>query len=102
MEVDHLVSLSSYRPGMNIADIETDLLEYADFEEVGSVARARLFVTAANRWLILRAESASNQSSSLSIGKSFVENMLRRAQAFVAKNSSSGTTRFLQVGSFFR
>jgi hypothetical protein len=87
---------------MNIADIETDLLEYADFEEVGSVARARLFVTAANRWLILRAESASNQSSSLSIGKSFVENMLRRAQAFVSANVSTGDVTFLQPGGFFR
>ena len=87
---------------MNIADIETDLLEYADFEEAGSVARARLFVTAANRWLILRAESASNQSSSLSIGKSFVENMLKRAQAFVSANVSTGDVRFLQPGGFFR
>lgn len=92
---------------MVIADIETDLLEYADFEEVASVSRARLFVTAAKRWLILRAESASNQSSSLSIGKSFVENLLKRAEAYVAANAtaSSGAnsrTRFLHVGSCFR
>lgn len=92
---------------MGIADIETDLLEYADFEEVASVSRARLFVTAAKRWLILRAESASNQSSSLSIGKSFVENLLKRAEAYVAANTetSSGAnsrTRFLHVGSYFR
>ena len=89
---------------MNIADIETDLLDYADFEEVGSVARARSFITAANRWLILRAESASNQSSSLSIGKQFVESMKTRAQAFVARNASNGEnlTRFLHVGEFFR
>lgn len=87
---------------MNIADIEADLLDYADFEEVGSVARARSFVTAANRWLILRAESASNQSSSLSIGKSFVDGMLKRAQAYVAANASTGDVRFLQPGSFFR
>lgn len=90
---------------MVIADIETDLLEYADFEEVASVSRARLFITAAKRWLILRAESASNQSSSLSIGKSFVENMLSRATAYVQANSDSnsvGRTRFLHVGSQFR
>lgn len=87
---------------MVIADIEADLLDYADFEEVGSVSRARSFITAANRWLILRADSASNQSSSMTIGKSFVENMQKRAQAYVAKNTSAGTTRFLQVGSFFR
>ena len=91
---------------MVIADIETDLLEYADFEEVASVSRANLFITAAKRWLILRAESASNQSSSLSIGKSFVETMLKRAIDYVAANPSSsnagGEVRFLGVGDNFR
>lgn len=92
---------------MNILDIESDLLEYADFEEVGSVARARSFITAANRWLILTAEASSNQSSSLSIGKSFVSEMLKRAQDYVATNAtaSSGAVsnvRFLGVGSSFR
>jgi hypothetical protein len=87
---------------MTLAEIETDLLDYADFEEVASVSRARSFVTAANRWLILRAESASNQSSSMSISKQFVSDMLKRAQAFVAANVSTGDVRFLQPGGFFR
>jgi hypothetical protein len=92
---------------MVIADIEADLIDYADFEEVRSVARARLFITAAKRWLILRAETASNQSSSLSIGKSFVETMLKRAQDFVAANDTAanggrGGVRFLGVGRSFR
>lgn len=87
---------------MNIADIEASLIDYADFEEVGSVSRARSFVTAANRWLILRAESASNQSSSLSIGKNYVEGMLKRAQAYIQANASTGDVRFLQPGGFFR
>lgn len=90
---------------MVIADIESDLLEYADFEEVGSVSRARLFITAAKRWLILRAESASNQSSSLSIGKSFVETMMKRAQNYVVANGGSannggGSVRFLSAENF--
>lgn len=91
---------------MMIADIEADLIDYADFEEVGSVSRARLFITAAKRWLILRAESASNQSSSLSIGKSYVEQMLKRAQDYVAANATAGGgpggVRFLSVGRSFR
>ena len=91
---------------MVIADIESDLIEYADFEEVASVARAKSFITAAKRWLILRAESASNQSSSLSIGKNYVESMLKRAQDFVAANASIGGAvsgvRFLGAGSNFR
>jgi hypothetical protein len=86
---------------MVISDIEADLLEYADFEGVGSVARAQLFVTAAKRWLILRPESASNQSSSLSIGKSSVQDMLERANNFIAARSRGGT-RFLSVRDGFR
>lgn len=90
---------------MTIADIEADLLDYADFEEVASVSRAKSFITAAKRWLILRADSASSQSQSMSIGKAFVENMMARATAYVAANDSSasaGRTRFLHVGSNFR
>jgi hypothetical protein len=92
---------------MVISDIESDLLEYADFEEVASVPRARLFITAAKRWLILRADSASSQSQSLTIGKGFVENLLKRAQEFVSANATSsgggvGGVRFLGVGDNFR
>lgn len=87
---------------MTITEIESDLLDYADFEEVASVSRAKSFATAAKRWLILRADSAASQSQSMSIGKQYVENMLTRANAFIARNTSGGSTRFLQVGSFFR
>jgi hypothetical protein len=91
---------------MVIADIESDLLKYADFEEVASVSRAKLFITAANRWLILRPETASNQSSSLSMNKNLVQDLLRRAQDFVAANDSgsgsAGGVRFLGAGTNFR
>jgi hypothetical protein len=92
---------------MVIADIESDLLTYADFEEVASVSRAKSFITAANRWLILRPESASNQSSSLSIGKDKIEALLKRARDYVAANpaasgSGGGSVRFLGAGSNFR
>ena len=92
---------------MVIADIETDLLEYADFEEVASVARAKLFVTAANRWLILRPTSASNQSSSLSMDTTKVENLLKRALDYVAANATTtggaaSSVRFLGAGTNYR
>lgn len=88
-----------------IADIEADLIDYADFEEVGSVSRAKLFITAAKRWLILRPESASNQSSSLSMSKSVVVDLLKRAQNYVAAtataaNGGSGGVRFMSVERF--
>lgn len=86
---------------MQIADIEADLVDYADFEEVGSVTRAKQFITAAKRWLILRADSASHQASSMTIGKSYVQDMLKRAMDFVNANSR-GAVRFLGPGSDYR
>jgi len=92
---------------MVIADIEADLIEYSDYQEVGSVVRARSYITAAERWLILRPDSASNEGSSLSINKSLILDRLKRAQDYVAANASSsgggrGGVRFLGVGSNFR
>jgi len=90
---------------MLIADIESDLLQYADFEEVGSVSRAKAFITAAKRWLILRADSASSNSQSMTIGKGFVENLMTRATAYVSASDTAAAasrTRFLHLGSFSR
>jgi len=89
---------------MVIEDVEADLLDLSDFEEVGSAARARLYVTAAKRWLILSPASASNEGSSLSLSTSIVADMMKRAQDYVAANASSGggRVRFLGVGDGFR
>jgi hypothetical protein len=90
----------------DLEDIENDVLTYADWEEQGSVSRARSFITAANRWCILRADSASNQGSSLSTNKQWVMNMLARAQSFVAAadtaSASKSRVRFLSVNQGFR
>lgn len=89
-----------------IDDVETDLVEYADFEEVGSVARARSFITAAKRWLILSPESQSNEGSSMSMSKSNVLDLLKRAQDYVAARSGSTAggsgVRFLGFSRGFR
>ena len=87
---------------MTLADIEADLLTYTDYKRLGSISRAQLFVERADQWLILKAESASHQSSSMSINKQHVENMRNAAEAFIAANSSTGDVRFLQPGGFFR
>jgi hypothetical protein len=90
----------------DLADIEDDLLEYADWEEQASVTRARSFITAANRWCILKADSASNQGSSLSINKAWVMQMLARAQSFVSAadtaSAAKSRVRFLGVTQGFR
>lgn len=87
----------------DLLEVQNLVLEYADFEEVNSVSRAKLFVTNAKRWLILCPESSSNQSSSMSISKATVMDLLKRAQEFISANDASASrVRFLGVGTRFR
>lgn len=90
-----------------LESVEASLLDYADFEEVGSVSRAKSFLTAALRFQALAPDSESNQSSSMSIGKQWLSDETKRARAYIAANatSSSGAQRgvsFLSVNHGFR
>lgn len=78
-----------------IDEVIDALSDNADFEEVGSVAKARAFITAANRFLILTPSSQSDQGSSLSMGLPQVQSLLASARAYVtqADNSSAATSR---------
>lgn len=87
--------------------IQADLLTYSDYEETGSVARAKLYITAAKRWLNLVAGSASNQSSSMTFNVQQIENELNHARAYVAANDTTkagrrGSVRFLGGSRGFR
>jgi hypothetical protein len=81
----------------SITDVQNAILDNADFEEVGSVAKAKLFATAARRWLILRPQSASHQGNSLTLNAQYVNEMLARAQAYITANSNNSGTTFLGV-----
>ena len=82
------------------------LLDNAGFEENDSLSEAHAFITAAKRYLILSPASQGDQGSSMSMNSSQVENLLSRAQAFVAAKSQSSaqnsSVRFLCVGASFR
>ena len=87
--------------------VEAQLLDYSDFEEVGSVSRAQSLVTAANRWLILAPQSSSNQSSSLTFDTDAVKELRRRAQQYASANATttsgaSSSVNFLSVNHGFR
>jgi len=86
--------------------VEAALLENADYEEQGSIAKAKAFVTAATRWQILQPQSASNQSSSLSLDKAWVEAEKARARRYISvSESASGdnpSVRFLSPNNNFR
>lgn len=89
---------------MTLTEIQDELIDNADFEEVASVSKAKAFITAAKRWFILAPNSSSQGNASLSLNTQQVENLMKRAQAFVqANDSTDGVNRrprvaFLGVG----
>lgn len=89
-----------------LQDLRDALWDNGDFEEVGSVAKAKAYITAATRWLALEPASQSDQGSSLSFAPAQVERLMQRARAFVAANSNSSSintgVRFLSASSGFR
>jgi hypothetical protein len=85
----------------DIATIEQALLDNADYDVTSSVTKARLFVTAARRWLILSPQSSSNQSSSMSWDTATISDMMAAATSFIAINAGS-SVRNLGVGMGWR
>lgn len=86
---------------ITLDDITDDLLENASFEEDASVTKAKAFVTAAKRFLLLSPQSQSDQGSSLTMGLEQVEGLLKRAQQYVKEqqsaNASNSRVRFLSA-----
>jgi hypothetical protein len=87
---------------MTLDEVNADLDECAAFDNPPDVDLARRYIVAARIWLRMAADSSSNQSSSMTIGKQHVADMMKYAQAFVSANSSTGDVLFLQPGRFFR
>ena len=89
-----------------IDEIYDDLSNNADFEEVGSVAKAKAFVTAATRYLIVSPASQSDQGSSMVINSQQIERLLQRARSFIAANertsAATSRVRFLTAAQGFR
>jgi hypothetical protein len=88
-----------------IDEIYETVVDYADFEEVGSLSRAKTFITAAKRFLIANPASQGDQGSSISMSVTQIENLLKRAMDYVsATDTSSANSRVthLHVGRGFR
>ena len=84
---------------MTLAQIQTALIDNADFEEVKSVVKAKAFITAAKRWFVLAPQSASKEGASLSLNSQQIQLLMLRAQEFVRANEVNGRPRvaFLAV-----
>lgn len=87
-----------------LTEILDALNDYADYEEVGSVARARSYVTAARRFLQLPS-SSSEQGSSLGYTPEMIQAEIALARAYIAANSqansANSSVRFLSAGEGF-
>lgn len=93
-------------PDWSPADVTQTLLDNADFREVGSVSKAKLFATAAVRWLILRPSSTSGGGYSIQLNAEYVERMKNIAQAYIdandTTNASASGVRFLGFNGWSR
>jgi hypothetical protein len=89
-----------------IDEVIDALLDNADFEAENSVAKARAFITAANRFLIMTPASQSDKGSSLSMGLAEIRNLLTAARSFVnqadTNSASTSRVRFLSAKTGWR
>lgn len=88
-----------------LAEIEEQLSDYADYEELADVSRAKSFVTWANRWLIQYPKRQEDEDSVMEYSLEFVNGLKASAQRFVSENAaaSGGTnarTRFISLENF--
>lgn len=89
-----------------LTQILDDLNDYSDYEEVGSVSRARSYVTAARRFLQLPS-SSSEQGSSSGYTPQLIQEEIRLARAYIRANdtnvnSGNSQVRVLGIAEGFR
>lgn len=82
-----------------LTEILDNLNDYSDYEEVGSVSRAKSWITAAKRFLSLPS-SQSDQGSSLGYSPDMVRKELNYARAYVRANDTTQTSNSAQVRFF--
>lgn len=86
-----------------IDEVIDELLDSADFEEVGSSVKAKTFITAAKRFFILNPEQQAHQGSMMRVSVPQIERLMTRAQQFVDINAGkSSRVRFLSAAGGFR
>lgn len=79
-----------------IEQIQDDLSDYADYEELASVSRARTFITACIRFL-QHATQQADQGTSLVYDAQSIRELLKHARAFVQANDTGTDGRGVGV-----
>lgn len=86
-------------------EIEENLSDYADYEQLASVDRAKWFVVWARRWLIQFPANREDQHNVLTYSTVEVRRLLEAAQAYVAQNdqatsNANSSVRFFSFENF--
>lgn len=82
-------------PTSRLQDARDEYHEYADFEEVADVSRAKKFVTAIRRILMLQPNEWRAGSVSHRHEKNLLQEELVRAQNYIASQEDNGGVVFL-------
>lgn len=75
-------------------------LDNADFEEASSLTKAKAFVTACIRLMVLLPSSASHSSTAQSFDMGQIAAAKDRALAYIAANQQGASVRFLNAGNY--
>ncbi len=86
----------------DIATIEANLVAALDYEETGSVTKAKQVVTYANQWLVLKPQSAGRSSSNMTMDTDQVRRIRDEARQYVNAAESTNRVSFFQTSTDFR
>lgn len=81
---------------LDISTIETNLAAALDYEETGSLSKAKAVITYCNQWL-LRPSGASHAASNLSFDMNQVRMLRDEARAYVKSNTAGQRVAFLTL-----
>lgn len=82
--------MSTLSSASSLTAITNAVMDNMSFEEDGSLAKARAFVTAANLWLLKNAGSSSRDGNSLTLNVAQIQAMVEQARAYVAQSAAAG------------
>lgn len=81
-----------------VEDLETAL----DYEETGSLSKAKTVVTIVNKLIVRRPQSSGRDGSSISYDVNQLRQLRDEARAYVSAKSRGGSVRFLGPSQGFR
>lgn len=80
-------------------EIQQELLDNADFYETNSVAKAKKFVSAAARWLIVKPQQATGENRTIVLNTAQIMKLRDQAAIFI-ESSNNSSVKYLGVENY--